>query len=190
MWLAESTRLCSLLLAFIFLHLGILRLFLCPVSATGDGHLYFRRNVCVLKPTGEPADRLSRFSSWVLSVVPATAWWHCPSGRWHESRLLWSGVTSLTWSAWVDLEPCALGLQHLTELKSLTAADVKVAGACYVPLEAPLAGFGSSVWCWAHLHKHLCAFHKHHVGTKEQVGYVQKDIPALPIKMLMLLQAP
>jgi len=77
----------------------------------------------------------------------------------------------------------------INELKCLTAADAKVGVARCVPLEALLAGFGSFLWCWAHLCKHLCAFHKRHVGTKEQVGYVQKDVPALPIKMLMLLQA-
>lgn len=66
---------------------------------------------------------------------------------------------------------------------------MNVSVARYIPLETLLDGFGSSIWCWAHLRKHLCAFHKHHVGTKEQVGYVQEDTPALPIKMLMLLWA-
>lgn len=183
MWLAESTSLCNLLLFCIFLYLDILSLFLCPISDIGDGHLYFSWNVHVLKPAGEPADRLSCSSSQVLPVPPATTWCHCPSGRWHESKLRCLGVTSFLWSAWVIM---------CLQSSALNGAKMSPWGWCESrcgPLHP--AGDSSTRLClfYVVLVQVLCAFHKHHVGTKEQVGYVQKDIPALPIKMLILLQA-
>lgn len=103
-----STGLCSFAFT-LYSSLDVLRLLLCPVTGTGDGHLYFSWNVRVLNPTADPADRLGCFSSGVLCVLPATACCHQPSGRWPQSCLLWSGVTSLMWShGWIRNHPSLL----------------------------------------------------------------------------------
>lgn len=161
-------------LAFIFLYLEIV--FLCPVNDTGDGHFYFSWNVSwnLLESL---LGSLSYLFSWVLWLPPAPAWCPYPSWRWHKSKLTWSEETKLVWSAWVDLWLCALYPQHFVELKCLWRLERPTASP-----QALLAGLGSSLWGWAHLGKRLCTFHGHHVGTKEQVGYMQKDIPALPLK--------
>lgn len=82
-----------------------------------------------------------------------------------------------------------LGSSALNRTKISHCSWCEICAAHCIPPETLLPGFDSFVWCWAHLCKHLCTFHKHYVGTRGQIECVQKDIPTLPMKLLMLPRA-